>query len=54
MVLLHGEILPPSMSTKFKCNKTALLKQLSKLHLSKIHFQKTKLSSLYDESKLLK
>ena len=35
MVLLHGEILPPNLSTKFKCNKTALLKQLPKLHFSK-------------------
>ena len=35
MVLQHGEILPPSILTKFKCNKTALLKQLPRLHFSK-------------------
>ena len=35
MVLLREEILPPSMSTKFKCNKSALLKRLPKLHFSK-------------------
>ena len=49
-VLLYGEILPQSLSTKFKCNKAKLLKYV----ITKTSFFKTKLSPLYDELKLLK